>query len=195
MEVKTRWTKKDIAVDFIWNTFSISPRVIALALFASYQPYWFAGLIIVQILVSMILSCRLIYKRGCVNDGKLRLFLMSLLMSIGMVFNMFHGLFSVDFILFMFYWCLMFIENVVMISLWYQWSTGFGLFFHELALIFVIVAYVVSLIIKCAHCFFYEPNLGEKNILKWKLFAKCESEDSLELTTGDEQFNNAESRA
>ena len=60
MEDETRWTKKDIAVDFIWNTFSISPRVIALGIFVSYQPYWFGGLIVAQILVSMIVNCLLL---------------------------------------------------------------------------------------------------------------------------------------
>ena len=108
-----------------------------------------------------------------------RVGMMNLLISIAMVFNMFHGPRSVYFPHYMFYWYLMFIENLVMISLWYSYSTNFGLFFHEMALIFVILAYIFSLIIKCAHCYFYKPNLRQKNILQWKYF-KPEGEDSRE---------------
>ena len=62
----------------------------------------------------------------------MKLFFMNLRISSAMVVNMFHGPRSVDFRHFIFYWCLMFIENVVMISLWYSWSTNFGLFFHDM---------------------------------------------------------------
>ena len=196
MEVETRWAKKDIAFDFIWNTFAISPRVIALGLFSSYQCYWFGGLIAAQILVSIIVNYLLLYNSSLLNDdgGKIRLSFMSLLLSIAMVVNMFHGPCSVSFTYYIIYWCLMFIENVVMISLWYQWSTDFRLFFHDLAIIFVIIAYVFSLILKSAHCFFYETNLGQKNLLKWKFFPKYEPEVPLEQAMEDEQ-NDAESRA
>ena len=191
MEDKNSWTKKDMAIDFIWNTFAISPRVLALALFASYQPYWFGGLIVAHILVSIIVNCLLLCKSGWLNNVSdiMDFLFMNLLSSIGMVVNMFLCQFSVDFPVFLFYWCLMFIENVVMISLWYQWSTGFGLFFHELPLIFVIVAYVLSLIIKCAHCYFYRSNVRQINILKWKFFTKNETEDCSELEMENEQTN------
>ena len=59
-----------------------------------------------------------------------------------------------------------------------------------MALIIVILAYVLSLIIKCTHCYFYKPNLRQKNILQWKYF---KPEDSIEqeiqylIHSGDEQ--------
>ena len=194
MEDKNSWTKKDMAVDFFWNTFAISPRVIALAFFASYQPYWFGGLIVAHILVSMIVNCLILRKSSLFNNESdiMDFLFMNLLSSIGMVVNMFFCQLSVDFLVFLLYWCLMFIENIIIISLWYQWSADFGLFFHEMALMFVIVAYVLSLIIKCAHCYFYRSNVRQTNILKWKFFTKYETEDSSELEMENKQ-NNAES--
>ena len=35
------WNWKHMIVDLVWNILSISSRVVALALFASYQLYWF----------------------------------------------------------------------------------------------------------------------------------------------------------
>ena len=38
------WTWKDTAGDVVWNALTIIPRVITLALFASYQLNWFLRL-------------------------------------------------------------------------------------------------------------------------------------------------------
>ena len=61
----------------------------------------------------------------------------------------------------------MFIKNVLMISLWYQWSSDLGLWYHEAALVFVIAGYVLSLIIKCVHCSFY--NKKRNSVFEWKI--------------------------
>ena len=44
----TDWS---MGIDMLWNVLSVSPRVIALALFASYQPFWFWTLVIAQIAI------------------------------------------------------------------------------------------------------------------------------------------------
>ena len=37
-----------MVIDMVWNIFSVIPRAIALALFASFELYWFWGLVISQ---------------------------------------------------------------------------------------------------------------------------------------------------
>ena len=71
----------------------------ALALFASYQPYWFGGLIVAHILVSIIVNCLLLCKSGWLNNVSdiMDFLFMNLLSSIGMIVNMFLCQFSVDF--------------------------------------------------------------------------------------------------
>ena len=49
------WTLIDTVGDFVWNALTVIPRVITLALFATYQQYWFWGLIGGQIVLSMMI--------------------------------------------------------------------------------------------------------------------------------------------
>ena len=159
------WDWKDMLVDMVWNILSIGPRVIALALFASYQMYWFWGLIGLQLIGSMLIFLPITCDRSvkfcqctvCIATG--------LFIGLGTVFTMFVFL-LVPFFCYLLYWILMFTENTVMISLWYQWSSDLGLWYHDAALAFVTVGYVLSLIIiKCVHCSFY--NKKRESIFEW----------------------------
>ena len=158
------WDWKDMLVDMVWNILSVGPRVIALALFASYQIYWFWGLIGLQLIGAMLILLPIICKGSvkfcectvCIAAG--------LFTGLGTVFTMFVFL-PVPFFCYLLYWILMFIENTVMISLWHQWSSGLGLWFDDAALAFVTVGYVLSLIIKCVHCSFYNKN--KESIFEW----------------------------
>ena len=158
------WDWKDMLVDMVWNILSIGPRVIALALFASYQMNWFWGLIGIQLIGAMLIllpitcngSVKFCECTVCIAAGSFT--------GLGTVFTMFVFL-PVPFFCYLLYWTLMFIENTVMISLWYQWSSDLGLWFHDAALAFVIVGYVLSLIIKCVHCSLY--NKKKESIFEW----------------------------
>ena len=158
------WNWKDMVVDMVWNILSIGPRVISLALFASYQIYWFWGLIGLQVTGAMLIllpiACngpvKFCEMTVCISTG--------LFTGLGTVFNMFV-LLPVPFFCYLLYWVLMFIENTVMISLWYQWSSDLGLWYHDAALSFVIVGYVLSLVTKCIHCSFY--NKKKESIFEW----------------------------
>ena len=161
------WNWKHMTVDMLWNILSISPRVIALALFASFRLYWFWGLICLQVIACMIIILLII----C--DGHIKLcgftafftwLAMGLFTGLGTVFTMFVFL-PVPFFIYLLYWIIMFTENVVMISLWYQWGSDLGLWYHDAALTIVIAGYVLSLIIKCVHCSFY--NRKKESIFEW----------------------------
>ena len=65
---------------------------------------------------------------------------------------------------------MMFTENMVMISLWYQWSSNFGFWYHAWAICYINTGYVLSLIIKMVHSYIY--NDKKKNVLTWS-FSKC----------------------
>ena len=102
-------SRKHIGVDILWNIISISPRVIALALFASFEPYWFWELVISQLLIVTVIAFIAAWKEDkkptriedtqevgdCKQregkEGRLFDFFMSCFTGTGMVFNMCHG--------------------------------------------------------------------------------------------------------
>ena len=149
------WTWKDTAADILWNITSISPRVIILALFASYEPYWFWGLIITQIVIISVLIFALVIARKIEPRNPLYHLFMACFTGIGRVFNMFfaHPI-TIPFGAYLWYWLLMFIETTVMILLWYQWSSVLGLWYHEFAVSCLMMAPLLPLIIKSLHCYF-----------------------------------------
>ena len=154
-EENWEWTWTDTAADILWNITSISPRVITLALFASYEPYWFWALIITQIVIISVLTFAYVIVNEINPRNTLYHFLMYCFTGIGMVFNMFfaHPI-TIPFGAFLWYWLLMFIENTVMILLWYQWSSELGLWYHEFAVSCLMMAPFLPLIIKSIHCYF-----------------------------------------
>ena len=80
----------DMAVDMVWNLLSVSPRVIALALFASFELYWFWGLMITQLVIISISFCLFLC---CTNQfigiGFIQLLQMNFFMGMGPIFTMF----------------------------------------------------------------------------------------------------------
>ena len=165
----TKWNWKHMAADLVWNGLSISARVITMALFASYEPYWFWGLIGGQILIAFL--C--VGHYGTRRDKELGFLyhaFMSSFTAVGMVFNMFlaYTIIHVPFPVYLFYWSLMFIENTVMITLWYQWSSNLDLWYHDVAISCLLIAYFLSLIIKTLHCYFY--NGRNQNIFEWNFY-------------------------
>ena len=60
------WNWKHILVDMVWNVFSISSRVIALAFFASFELYWFWGILGFQITIAILIS----FLNGWSSDNK-----------------------------------------------------------------------------------------------------------------------------
>ena len=163
-----------MVVDMVWNVLVISPRVVALALFASHQLHWFWGLIGAQVFITTAAS--LAYERlsqskeDCIIDV-----FYSFYIGVGMIFNVIWVFdLNLYFYVYLLYWLLMFAENTVMIALWYSWSEGLGFWYHKAAIIGVIGACVFSLVVKGAHCYFYKSNSKEKNLLKWMFYTEKE---------------------
>ena len=150
------WNSAHTALDMLWNLIFITARVITLALFASYEPYWFWGFIIAQIVVVTIIVF-FIGLRSEYNSRSLPYhFLTSCFTGFSMVFNMFFAHPAlVNFRIYVSYWTLMFIEDTVMISLWFVWSSDIGLWYHNVAIECIIPAHVLALIIKSAQCYYY----------------------------------------
>ena len=160
----------------VWSFLSISSRVIAMALFASYQLYWFWGLVVTQVVIttSIIIILWWDVSESCFNCLRS---VIGFLFGLGFLvtFIPFGEIGKIHFHAYFMYWTMMFIENTVMVSLWYHWSYDLGLWYQDWAITYVIGQYIVSLGIKIWHSHLYEANIGEKNILKWKFY---ESEDS-----------------
>ena len=86
------WNWKHMIVDLMWNILSISSRVIALALFASFQLYWFWGLICLQVIVCMIIILLVIcdgHIKLCEFTAFFMWLAMGLFTGLGTVFTMF----------------------------------------------------------------------------------------------------------
>ena len=177
------WTCIDLVTDMVWNILSVSPRVIALALFASYELYWFWGLVITQI--GIVIICYTLFHYFNTDDVDLQgvcgfffMLILNTFTGMGWVFTMFAVLNTVTFPIYLLYWVVIFVENTIIISLWHQWSDKLGVWYHNVALFYVIIAYAVSAIIKFVHCYFYKPNKNEKNIFKWKFFHEVTVENT-----------------
>ena len=163
-----------MVVDMVWNVLVISPRVVALALFASHQLHWFWGLVGAQVFITTTAS--LAYERlsESKEDFIIDIFY-SFYIGVGMIFNVIWVFdLNLYFYVYLLYWLLMFAENTVMIALWYSWSEGLGFWYHNAAIIGVIGTYVFSLVVKAAHCYFYKSNSKEKNLLKWMFYTEKE---------------------
>ena len=132
------WTLADMVVDMLWNVFSVSPRVIALVLFASYKLYWFWGIVAAQVGFGVIISsvCSLLkqesnHQRANKIISLFKVICKGLFISMGNVFTMFVAT-SLFFPIYILYWIVMYIENAVMMSFWHSWSENLGLWYHDI---------------------------------------------------------------
>ena len=162
------WDWKHATADMLWNLVFISARVVTLALFAAYEPYYFWSLIVAQIVIVTIVIFSICIR----NDNTHSVFyhfIISCFTGFGMVFNMFfaHPNIAVPYGVYLLYWLLIFIENTVMILLWFIWSSELDLWYHNVAIGCLIPAYVLALIIKSIQCYFYND---ERISLSWKFY-------------------------
>ena len=168
-ETAWTWTWKDLVVDMVWNILSISPRVIALALFASYVGDWF------WILPGAHIAGMAGLHYFLHRDGKSRdcseisaQIPFGVLIGYGWVFNFCScGMTAIHFRYYLFYWLFMFTENTVLISLWWFWSSDLGLWYHVIVIGFVVVMYLLSLIVECLHAYFYNDRKAIIEICDW----------------------------
>ena len=111
------WTRNDMAVDMVWNILSISPRVVTLVLFASFQLYWFWGLVITQIVcvtVFVLILIQFIEEEYTLFESVFY----SVVSGVSSMFTMFVAIkVKILFYYYLLYWTVTFVENTVMISL------------------------------------------------------------------------------
>ena len=161
-------------MDMLWNVLAISSRVTALALFASHQLHWFWGLLGAQIFIAT--SASLVYERFSESkeDFIIDMFY-SFYVGVSMIFNVIWVFdLNLYFYVYILYWLLMFTENTLMITLWYMWTDSLGFWYHNAAIVGVIAFYVLLLVVKTAHCYFYKLNSKKTNILKWLFYTEKE---------------------
>ncbi len=81
------WGPVDYICDMAWNVLCISSRVIALALFASRERFWFIGLVISHFLIAAVIYISL--TRGLVNyeEDPIMVALVSISLAVTSVFN------------------------------------------------------------------------------------------------------------
>ena len=158
-----------MVVDMLWNALSVSPRVITLALFASYEVHWFWYIAGTHIVVMMGASYFL-YRGNDTGDAAhiIANILLSAMVGIGCLFNLCEsGIEPTGFPVYLVYWIIMFAENTVMISLWYHWSNDLDLWYHDIVVTFVIVTYLLSLVVECLHAYFYNGRKSVCDIWEW----------------------------
>ena len=167
-----------MVVDMVWNILSVSPRVITLALFASYEVHWFWYIggthVVVMTGVSYFVN----------RDNERRYVSLSTLIGFGCLFN-FCSLAQqeIRFRVYLLYWLIMFTENIVMISLWYHWSSYFDLWYHDIVLVFVIVMHLLSLVVECLHAYVYNGRKKVRDICGWFFHPGFENRDD-KVNTG-----------
>ena len=124
------WTWKDMVVDMVWNILSISPRVIALALFASYVGDYF-WMVLASNVIGLASLHYFLHRDGKTCDCSEIIGWMHLGALVGYGGWLFNFCSSsttaIHFRYYLLYWLVMFIENTVLISLWWFWSSDLHL--------------------------------------------------------------------
>ena len=179
------FTLADYVLELIWSILCISSRVIALALFATVQTHWFAGLLAGQVVIAMIILFALPHTPfiGDVNDrGETDYCVyisLVILFASNSVFNIFlpsmYFTYHLPYLAYAVYWVLMMVENTVFITIWYISTNGQHLWYHTPAIVYVIVAYLLSFIVKTFYASIMGINQDDYNseekakpITKWR---------------------------
>ena len=162
------WTWKDMVVDMVWNALSIIPRVVTLALFASYEEKLF--LILVVIHITSMTSVQYFF-HGDGNKCKCWNFISEITLGFYMASSCLYnfcsrGTTAIHFRYYLFYWLVMFIENTVMISLWYQWSSDPG-WYHVIVVDGIVIAHSLSLAVEFLHTFHCNGRKRVSEICEW----------------------------
>ncbi len=181
----------DYILDLLWNILCISSRVIALALFASVHSYWCAGLISGQVaMFSLLFSIMLLHSKWYIDNNrfnarrsfnKLISVLLIIILGTNSVFNIFvpaEYYYRLPFTLYASYWILMMMENTFFVIIWYSATIELDVWYHGIAVIYVIVAYILSFFVKLFHALirpFNYDNIHDRfRYKKLKFFTKWE---------------------
>ncbi len=179
------FTVHDYILEMTWNTLAISCRVITLALFASQYQILFAGVVVVQFIlwtagimyIERVYTCKceanmwpiLYIERDISNwvDNRSRI-----VQGIGYTFNIIlvsmqaedpGASFVIRYPWYVFYWFITMLHNTILISIWFAVTADTELGYRILAITYVIVAYVVSLIVKTFQTSLRKHNKGKSN--------------------------------
>lgn len=148
----------DVVLDMIWNLLAISSRVITLALFATKYLDWFIGFSAGQLVVWGIVQICFkgsFFENTGIDSSIFSTVLLCLFGLIGSLVNIFT--FDIDnrsnkqYRIYCTYWVTTLIENIVYVTLWYVSTKSENLWYHVLAIAYVIPAYVLSFLIKSLH--------------------------------------------
>ncbi len=166
----------DFVIELIWNILCISSRIIALSLFATIYRYWFAGIVIVHIIVIFLATLRKDFhenKQQHNTDSEevcITAVVYSLGLGIGYLFNVLlvRRAFR-SYVFYMCYWLVLMVETIILITVWYFETKGEGLWYHEASIACIIPAYFISFVIKTLHVSTFAGNKG-KSIWNWKCY-------------------------
>ncbi len=144
---------KDKAVEFVWNALTIGPRVVALGLLAGLEPTMFTALLVMQCVVIPVGYG--VYACKCADvepDAKEQWAIIKRVLAIAFcgvmtLFNVFRYWSFVPQV-YIPYWVIMCLENVWIMVAWYKRTSEEGLWYHDVAISFVISAYTIALIIR-----------------------------------------------
>ena len=143
------WGALDYICDMTWNVLCISSRVITLALFASSEKYWFAGIMTAHIAIALVIYLYLTYKIEY-YEVIFEMVLISVPCTISAIFNI-----SLTYVprlrtykIYLCYWIMILIENTILISIWYTQTSDDSLWYHTPAIVYVLTAYSMSFFIK-----------------------------------------------
>ncbi len=172
-ELLNRMNLLDFVVELIWNILCISSRIIALSLFATIYRYWFAGIVIVHIIIIFFATLLKWFKDPNKNSGAAASvggFIFSLGFGIGYLFNiLLVELAFESYVFYMCYWLVLMAETIILITVWYIETKGEDLWYHEVSIACIIPAYFISFVIKTLHVSTFERN-KEESIWKWECY-------------------------
>ncbi len=166
------FTKSGYILEMIWNILILSSRTVVLALFTTEYKYW----LILVILVPIVLWGLFLKFTADLHKGKAG-FYIGLGIGITYTFNNFLVTFEENddddhvllrkYCLYVAYWVILMAENVTLVSLWYISTVGKDLWYHDIAIAYVIAAYFVSFFVKTLHTKMRRHNEGV-SVWEWE---------------------------
>ncbi len=182
------WKWQDKAADMVYNCLVISARMIAMALFAAYFRDWFVVLLAVHFVIAIVLAyCMLvsnavIWKHLSMPETLRYVCLMlavagmasivvGFVLAVFAVFSVFQSGNTTKFISYILFWFIMLVENAVLIGVWYTHPATADLWYHDVALVYVLSAHILSLFVNTIH-YKYNNYCGnsQRNMRDWYFY-------------------------
>lgn len=145
-----------MALQFFWHMFIIAARVLALALFASLFTFWVAVLGVAHGI--MMLMWILWQSTDFCHGKKCQEFFFNVTIAAVYVFAYLNLQDGHTRLRYVFYYCIIYLENCIMIMVWYMFSHTETTWYTPLSIVVVLVGFLIGVVLQVLYYLCAHPN-------------------------------------